>query len=135
MLIKIKRTIVGLVTASLLIISLPAAHSFALFEGAKDQATCGANLQDGSSAGCSDTTDSEKKVSSTLSTVIGILSIIVGVVSVIMLIIGGMRFVTSNGDGSSTAAARNTIIYAVVGIIIAALAQFIVKFVVGKVAK
>ena len=131
----LKKIIISMVSLVAVAAVLPATPAVALFEGAKGQATCGANLQDGSTSGCTDTTDSENKVSSTLGTVIGILSLIVGVVSVIMLVIGGMRFVTSNGDGSSTAAARNTIIYAVVGIIIAALAQFIVKFVVGKVAK
>ncbi len=105
--------------------------SFALFDGAKDQACAGANLNDtGCVAG-----QGETQVSSTLSTVINILSFVVGIVAVIMLIIGGIRYVTSGGDGTSTAAARNTIIYALVGLAVAALAQAIVQFVLQRVTK
>lgn len=102
----------------------------ALFDGSKDQACNGANLQD--AGGCNTAVDQSNKVSSTLQALISILSIVVGIVAVIMLIIGGIRFVTSQGDGSSVAAARNTIIYAIVGIIVALMAQVIVKFVLGK---
>lgn len=61
--------------------------------------------------------------------VINILSVVVGVAAVIMVIIGGMKYVTSGGDSSSIASAKSTIIYAIVGLVIAALAQMIVRFV------
>ena len=104
--------------------------SHALFEDAKNQACAGANLND---TGCVQG-QGQEKVSNTLASVINILSLVVGIVAVIMLIIGGIRFTTSGGDGSSTSAARNTIIYALVGLTVAALAQFIVKFVLGRVS-
>lgn len=69
-----------------------------------------------------------------IKTVVQILSIIVGAVAVIMVIIGGLKYVTSNGDSSSISSAKNTIIYALVGLTIALLAQVLVKFVIGKVA-
>jgi hypothetical protein len=103
----------------------------ALFDGSKDQACNGANL-DEENTGCTASTDTSDQVTNTLRTVLNILSFVVGVVAVIMLIIGGIRFVTSQGEGSSTALARNTIIYAVVGIVIAVLAQALVQFVVGR---
>lgn len=65
--------------------------------------------------------------------VINILSWIVGVASVIMIVIGGMKYVTSNGDSGGIASAKNTIIYAVVGLVIAIFAQAIVRFVIGKI--
>ncbi len=65
-------------------------------------------------------------------TVITILSLVVGFAAVIMIIVGGLKYVTSNGDTSNTASAKNTIIYAVVGLVIAALAQFLVQFVINK---
>ena len=107
--------------------------TFALFNGAKDAACNGANLND-SSAGCagSDSTGAQDKVSSVVKTAINILSFVVGVVSVIMIIIGGIRFATSQGDGSSTAAARNTIVYAIVGLVVVGIAQAIVQFVLSK---
>ena len=82
--------------------------------------------------GCTATNDSTSKVNDILKAVLNILSLVIGIISVIMVIIGGIRFVTSQGEGSSTAAARGTIIYALVGLVIAALAQALVIFVVGR---
>ena len=50
-----------------------------------------------------------------------------------MLIIGGFRYVTSNGDSSQVTAAKNTIMYSVIGLIIAIFAYGIVNFVVFRV--
>ena len=54
------------------------------------------------------------------------------IAAVIMIIWGGFRYVTSGGDSNKVSSAKNTIIYAVIGLIIVALAQFIVKFVLDK---
>lgn len=62
---------------------------------------------------------------------VNILSIIVGVVAVIMIIYGGFRYVTSGGESGSVSSAKNTLIYAIVGLVIVALAQFIVRWVLG----
>ena len=55
---------------------------------------------------------------------------IVGAVSVIMIIIGGLRYVISGGNSANVTAAKNTILYAVVGIIVALLGFAIVNFVI-----
>jgi hypothetical protein len=62
-------------------------------------------------------------------TIINILSVVVGLASVIMIIVAGLKYVTSGGDSSSISNAKTTLIYAIVGLIIAAMAQFIVRFV------
>ncbi len=54
---------------------------------------------------------------------------IIGIVSVIMLIIGGFRYIISNGDANSTKSAKDTIMYALIGLIIVLFAQIIVRFV------
>lgn len=64
--------------------------------------------------------------------VINILSIAVGAVAVIMVIIGGFRYVVSNGDSNSLQGAKNTILYALVGLIIVLFAQVIVKYVLAR---
>jgi hypothetical protein len=61
--------------------------------------------------------------------VIGILSFIVGVAAVIMVIIGALRYITSNGDSNQISSAKSTIIYALIGLVVAVLAQAIVAFV------
>ena len=65
--------------------------------------------------------------------IVNFLSIIVGVVAVIMIIIGGFRYITSGGESGNVSGAKNTLIYAIVGLIIVALAQFIVHFVINGV--
>lgn len=71
-------------------------------------------------------------VNNLISAIINIMSIVVGIIAVIMIIIGGVKFITSGGDSGKVNSARDTIVYAVIGLIIVALAQFIVKFVLKK---
>jgi Type IV secretion system pilin len=67
-----------------------------------------------------------------LTRAISILSIAVGVIAVIVLFVAGIRFVTSQGDSQKVNNARSTIIYAVVGVAVAALAQALVSLVLNK---
>jgi hypothetical protein len=68
-----------------------------------------------------------------IKTVINLLSLIVGVVAVIMIIIGGLKYITSAGDAGKVSSAKNTLLYAIIGLVIVALAQVIVRFVLNKV--
>ena len=72
-------------------------------------------------------------VDSTVRTVINLLSLVVGVVAVIMIIVGGLKYILSSGDSNAINSAKNTILFALVGIAIVALAQIIVRFVVNRV--
>jgi len=92
----------------------------------------GANLKIEKNPNCSSTTSAVSTVNNTIARIINILSFVVGVIAVIMIIIGGIRFVLSGGDSANVTAARNTILYAIVGLIIVALAQIIVKFVINR---
>ena len=61
--------------------------------------------------------------------IINILLTVASVVAVIMIIVGGIRYATSNGDSNQVTAAKNTIMYAVIGLVIAIFAYAIVNFV------
>ena len=65
--------------------------------------------------------------------VVNIILWIVGILSVIMLVWGGIKYTTSAGDTNKVTSAKNTIIYAVIGLIIAILAYAIVNFVIEKI--
>lgn len=83
---------------------------------------------------CNDTggpASGEPDLEQIVATVINIFSLIVGIVAVIMIIYGGFRYITSGGDSGNIGTAKNTILYAIVGLIIVALAQVIVRFVLG----
>ncbi len=76
--------------------------------------------------------DAETKVSDITKQVINIFSWLVGIVSVIMVIVGGFQYVTSGGDSGKVTGAKNTILYALIGVVIVALSQVMVKFVLAK---
>jgi hypothetical protein len=65
-------------------------------------------------------------------TITNVLLFIIGAISVIMIIIGGLRYIVSGGDASKVSGAKNTILYAVVGIVVAILAYAIINFVIGS---
>ena len=60
---------------------------------------------------------------------VNIFSMIVGAIAVVMVIYGGFKYITSGGESGNVSSAKNTLIYAIVGLLIVALAQFIVHFV------
>lgn len=70
--------------------------------------------------------------SGTFSTITNVLLFIIGAIAVIMIVIGGMRYVLSGGDSNQITAAKNTILYAIVGIIVAILAYAVVNFVLSS---
>lgn len=59
---------------------------------------------------------------------------IIGAVSVIMLIWGGLRYIISGGDSKKITDAKNTILYAIIGLIIAMLSYAIIKFVLNSIS-
>ena len=58
---------------------------------------------------------------------------IVGIIAVIMLIVGGIRYITSGGDAKKVTDAKNTVLYAIIGLVICLLAFAIVNFVVATI--
>lgn len=68
-----------------------------------------------------------------LTRVAQLLAIVVGVAAVIMIIIGGLQYVLASGDPSNVQNAKNTVFYAIVGLLVAALAQGIISFVLVRI--
>jgi hypothetical protein len=65
-------------------------------------------------------------VTNIVQAVVTILSYIVGIASIIMILLAGFKYVTAGGDSNKVSSAKSTLIYALVGLVIAALAQFLV---------
>lgn len=72
------------------------------------------------------------KINDVVTWVVNVISWIVGLLAVIMIIISGAKFMTAGGDSGKIASARSALMYAIIGLIIAALAQVIVQFVLAK---
>lgn len=84
---------------------------------------------------CPSPADAEERINDIIRVVINIFSLIVGLISVIMIIIGGLKYIMSGGAADNVSGAKNTILYAIIGLVVVALAQFVVRFVLGRVTE
>ncbi len=71
-------------------------------------------------------------LSAQITIIISTLMLFIGICAVIMLIIGGFRYVFSQGNEKAISAAKDTILYAIVGIVVAILSYAIVNFVINR---
>jgi hypothetical protein len=127
-----KKFVLIALTAVTLLVGVALVHTApALAASAKDEICSGVGAASGGS-GCSTPTGSPT-VNSVINTVINIISAFVGIVAVIMIVFAGFRYVTSGGDSGKISSAKNTLIYAIVGLVVAGLAQIIVRYVVVQV--
>jgi hypothetical protein len=78
---------------------------------------------------CDDTENSGPTVNSVIHTVISIFSYIMGIAGIIMIILGSFKYITSGGDSAKVGSAKSTIVYALIGLVVAVLAQVLVRFV------
>lgn len=113
-----------LIVLSLVMVASPAVVSAAT---AKDSVCAGIGLTGGTSD-CKPPADGPT-VQSTLQAAISILSYLIGFAAVVMLMIAGFKFITAGGEPAKIASARDTILYSVIGLVVAMLAQLIVNFV------
>ncbi len=79
-----------------------------------------------------DCTTAGSGLSNIVTQVLNIFSWVVGIVAVIMIIIAGFRYIVSGGEEAGVRGAKNAIIFAIVGLVIVAIAQIIVQFVITK---
>lgn len=129
----IKRALQGLLLVPVLALGVSAVVPHGTVFAADD---CDpSSLTVGSGAGCAqgDKTPTDiQGENGIFKTIVNVLLFIIGAVSVIMLIIGGIRYTVSGGDSSAVTSAKNTILYAIVGIVVAILAYAVVNFVIGS---
>lgn len=123
-----KNILLGIVSS--ILIFAPIALSIAVYaDSASQQQVCeGIGVTGAKCTAAGDNTS----IDGIVKAVVSILSIIVGVAAVIMLIIGGLKYVTSGGDSNAVSSAKNTVLYALIGLVVAVLAQFIVHFIINK---
>lgn len=120
----------SLLTAAVLVFAaLPVfspAPAIAVDEGSISAACEGIGSVGGSDCGGPGTATEVERL---VATAVNILSWVAGVAAVIMIIVGAFKYIISNGDSNALSSAKNTILYALIGLVIAALAQVLVQFV------
>lgn len=72
-----------------------------------------------------------RTVLGTIQQVTDVLVFITGAIAVLMIVVGGLRYTTSAGDQAAMTGAKNTIMYALIGLVVAVMAYAIVHFVLG----
>lgn len=85
------------------------------------------------SAGVPVGSDPGNSLSDTIANVLNVMSAVIAALATVMIIVGGARFVASGGKEDSVKGAKSTITYAIVGLIVVALAQIVVHFVLNNV--
>ena len=126
---KLKNILIGTLTVAVMVFGVSIIYQTGNTEivGAiNSEITSGMNA---TSAGTSTPTDANVVIKN----VTNIMFFIIGAVSVIMLIYGGIRYTTSGGNTNSVTAAKNTVIYSIVGLVISIFAYAIVNFIVTNV--
>ncbi len=79
-----------------------------------------------------DVAGADNRVQSTIKLAIRVFQIIVGVIAVFYVITGGLKYITSGGESGGVTGAKNTILYAAIGLIVVALAEVVVQFVLNR---
>lgn len=129
---KLKMMIAGLLAVPLLAVGVtalvPAGDVYA-------QSSINDGVTGGLAAADTGSSANTKGINGIVSTIINVLLYVIGLISVIMIIIGGIRYATSNGDANQVTSAKNTILYAIVGLVVAIFAWAIVNFVVEQITK
>ena len=126
---KLKNILISTLTVAVMVFGVSIIYQTGNTEIAgaiNSEITSGMNA---TSAGTSTPTDANVVIKK----VTNIMFFIIGAVSVIMLIYGGIRYTTSGGNANSVTAAKNTVIYSIVGLVISILAYAIVNFVVTNI--
>jgi hypothetical protein len=137
---KIKRQL--LVMSAALMMFLPTAAVATVGVAAAADQACTSNIASGVAKGVTDTTGNgvscdatgvdDSSITALAKRVVNTFSIVVGAASVIMIIYGGFRYIISGGESGRVGAAKTSLIYAVIGLVIVALAQLIIHFVLSQ---
>lgn len=94
---------------------------------ARDQVCRGVSSQAGASCPSGGT-----DLTGVIKGVLRVLSTVAGIAAIIMIIVAGLRYITSNGEASEVSGAKRALIYAVVGLIVVAFSQMLVRFVLAN---
>ncbi len=92
---------------------------------------CSGNYPDSVKAGCGCSEARKDKLPGVIQIILNSIIAILGTVAVIYVIVGGVNYITSNGDTGKLEKAKKTILYAVIGLVVAALAFAVVNWVIS----
>lgn len=121
------------VTSLALILLGLSAWMFGAFEAVsaapKDEICKGVSITGGT---CADT--STGGLEAVIKNLLNLFSLIIGIIAVIMIMVSGAKYLTSGGDSGKVKSAKDTLVYAIIGLVVVAFSQVIVQFVLTEAA-
>ena len=125
------RYIIATAVTSILLLSPVAALAQPVYVGtaSSDDACETLKNLNPDSKGCGTADNGVNKI---IKVAINLISVIAAVIAVIMIIVSGFKYITARGDSNQITSARNSLLYAIVGLVVVAFAQVIVRFVLAK---
>ncbi len=133
--LRLASLFIGIVVGALFILVTPTLAQEGTSPALREGLCAGVNLEINSGCEALDKSGGLGSFNRLIKRIINLLSVVVGIVAVIMIIVGGLRYITSGGSDTSVTGAKNTILYAIIGLIIVALAQVLVRFVLRQVTQ
>lgn len=127
---KIKLTLAGMVLAVSTLVGVATLVPTPALAVTPEQSACEGSGGTWNGGNC---TQGTRTVTGTIKSVGNILVFLTGAISVLMIIIGGVRYALSGGDQGTITSAKNTILYAIIGVIVSIAAYAIVNFVLSNV--
>ena len=130
---KIKTVAAG--SGAVILSGLNAGAAFAADKQAVVRCPDGSVSSSGDLTGCSQygkDTGNQNNLMGVITTIINVIVGIVGFIAVVMIILGGIQYTTSAGDPGKVKKAKDTILYGIIGLVVAILAFAIVNFVLGS---
>ena len=97
-----------------------------------NNACLGSSIQNAAGTGSTVCAAAQSNINVLFTNILNAISWIVGSIAVLLIVIAGFRYIISGGESGGTASAKNSILYAIVGLVIVAFAQVIVQFVLHK---
>jgi Type IV secretion system pilin len=129
---SIKRILATVVASGALLFPVLAPASVIAAPSIQENLCDGVSLEAGAATGCPTAGDENAGLNAIITLVINVFSVVVGFIAIVMMIYGGFKYITSSGDSGNVTSAKNTIMYALIGLVVVALAQLIVRFVLAK---
>lgn len=105
-----------------------------IFADAKNDICAGINAAASSGAAGCDSKAAGVGVDRIIKFSISMLSLIAGIAAVIMIILAGLKYITSNGEAANITSAKHSLMYAIVGLVVVFISQFLVRYVLNRVS-
>ncbi len=129
---SIKTILLSVASMAVLVAPVLVTSSAGAVPDLKNNLCSGVDLDTTKVGNCGSAGNENKALDNIITLVVNVFSVVVGFIAIVMMIYGGFKYITSSGDSGNVTAAKNTIMYALIGLVVVALAQVIVKFVLAK---